>query len=384
MGIKLAPQPFIDNAVNARGLDDFGGNTFTSGLNALIDSLNTDLDLSEQTAGYFSQVISQLLTNRLEVTQLIKDHPEIRDETISAPLIILGLPRSGTTLTHTLLALDPLSRYPRNFETTGAFCPPPALLPPEPDPRIQACHTNMEGVFAIGPQLRGINGINFMSLGTAECQNLCAHEFVHMGWSAGSSLFGHGTWVGDCDMAAAYQWHKRLLRVLQWKLPNERWVLKAPLHLFGLDRLVETYPDARIIFTHRDPFEAMMSGVSMVLNWTRITTGRANIRAIAGWYPALWAKGIEKALEIRAKLPARMVCDVFHRDLSADPLGTVERIYTHFDLPFGRAAKNRMQVWLGDNPRKNFGTHAYTAEVLELDAAKERERFAFYRSAFEL
>ena len=93
--------------------------------------------------------------------------------------------------------------------------------------------------------------------------------------------------------------HKRLLQMLQWTAPNERWVLKAPIHLFGLKTLLKTYPDARIIFIHRDPFEAMTSGVSMVSHWTQLTTGQVDIPAIAGWYPALWAKGLEKALAVR-------------------------------------------------------------------------------------
>lgn len=219
MGIKLLSQPFIDNAVNTSGLEDFGGDTFKQGLEALISSLNNDLDLAEGTAGYFQQMITQTLVNRLQVTQLIKDHPEILSEEIKAPIFITGLPRTGTTIAQTLMALDPLSRFLRNFESAGAVCPPPPLMPQVPDSRIQACHDAMEGLFTMGPALRGINGINFMPLGTAECQNLMAHEFVHVGWSAGSSLFGHGNWVGDCDMTQAYGWHKRLLQVFSGNYP---------------------------------------------------------------------------------------------------------------------------------------------------------------------
>ncbi len=382
MGIKLSSQQFIENAAETAGLADFGGNTFKEGLEALIDSLNTDLDLGEGTAGYFQQVITQILVNRLQVTQLIKDHPEIENEKIQKPLFILGLPRSGTTITQTLMTLDPLSRYLRNFETTGAICPPPRLMPGAPDPRIQACHEGMEGLFSLEPGLRGINGINFMALGTAECQNLMAHEFVHAGWSAGSSLFGHGNWVGSCDMAQAYTWHKRLLQMLQWKLPNERWVLKAPIHLFGLDLLLATYPDARIVFTHRNPLDAMMSGISMSTRWTRLTTGQADIPTIAEWYPALWAKGLKKALAVREQLKPTSVVDVFHKDLSENPIHTIEGIYRHFDMPLSLTARKRMQVWLRDNPRHRFGSHTYAPEEFGLTPERERDRFDFYYAAF--
>lgn len=384
MGVKLVSKMFLENAVTASGLEDFGGDTFESGLEALIDSLNNDLDLGEGTAKYFRQMITQILVNRLQVTQLIKDHPEIQHEEIEAPIVIVGLPRTGTTLAQTLLALDPLSRFLRNFESFGAVCPPPRLMPHEPDSRIQASHDAMEGLFTMGPALRGINGINFMALGTAECQNLMAHEFVHMGWSAGSSLFGHGRWVGDCDMTQAYCWHKRLLQLLQWKLPNERWVLKAPIHLFGLETLIKAYPDARVVFTHRDPVAAMISGVSMVSHWTQLTTGQVDIQAIADWYPALWAKGLKRGLEVRDKLRQEQVFDLYHEELSQDPLGSLGKMYRHFDIPFSRTVQKRMQVWLRDNPRSKFGSHFYQADKLGMNPDMEKERFAFYRNRFDM
>lgn len=384
MGIHFSPQPFISQARQAAGLQDFGGSSFEQGLHALIDSLNRDLDLAEPTAGYFQQLITQILINRLDVTQLIKDHPEILDESIEQPVFIIGLPRSGTTLLHTLLAVDPLSRYLRNFESFTAICPPPELMPNKVDPRIQACHDAMEGFFSLAPELRGINGLNFMALGTAECQNLMALEFVHMGWSAGSSLFTHGNWVADCPKAPAYQWHKRLLQLLQWKLPNERWVLKAPVHLFGLDQLRATYPDAKIVFIHRNPLDAMVSGVSMVARWTRFTTGKADVAAIADWYPTLWAKGLRRALACRRQLSEDLVIDVYHRELIDAPLKVIESIYRHFHLPFSEAARKRMQTWLRDNPRSKFGRHACSAAEFGLIPEREHERFAFYHGAFDL
>ncbi|WDP90238.1 MAG: sulfotransferase [Desulfobacter sp.] len=384
MGIKILSQPLMERAIKTAGLEDFGGNTFEQGLEALIGSLNSDLNLNEGTAGYFQQLITQILINRLQVTQLIKDHPEIADEEIKAPIFIVGLPRTGTTITHTLMAQDPLSRFLRNFESAGAVCPPPPLMPNVPDPRIQAGHDAMEALFSMGPDLRGINGINFMAQGTAECQNLMAHEFVHLGWSAGSSLFGHGNWVGDCDMSQAYAWHKRLLQMFQWKRPNDRWVLKAPIHLFGLESLLETYPDARIVFTHRDPVDAMMSGISMASHWTRLTTGKADIPAIAHWYPALWAKGLERALGVRDKLKEAQVFDLFHTDLSQDPVGSIMGIYKHFNISFSRIFQRRMQVWLRDNPRSKFGNHVYDSTKLGLDREQEKARFCFYLDRFNL
>lgn len=384
MGIKFSSEYFITQAMEKTGMDDFGGQTFEQGLNVLIDSLNNDIDLNEGTAGYFQNQIVQILINRLEITQLVKDHPNILEEKIEKPIFIVGLPRSGTTILHTLMALDPTSRYLRNFESTGPICPPSQLLTESVDPRIQTCYESMEGLFAMAPVLRGINGINFMAHGTAECQNLMAHEFVHMGWSSGSSLFSHGNWVSDCSMKTAFQWHRRILQVLQWKLPNERWVLKAPMHLFGLDHLIETYPDAKIVFTHRNPFDAIISGVSMVYHWTQFTTGQENIQAIANWYPKLWAKGLKRALKMIKHFNPDHVLNIFHHNLSESPVKMVDKIYDNFDIRLSKGAKKRMQTWLRDNPRSKFGRHDFTSAEVHLNSAKERERFMFYCDQFDV
>lgn len=384
MADRLSSETLIQSAMETCQSEDFGGETFKDGLEALIHSLNTDLDLLETTSDYFTGLIHQLLVNRLEVAKLIAEHPTILEEEIENPVFILGLPRTGTTMLHTLMALDPVARYLRNFESAMAVCPPPELMPGYIDPRIQMFHDAMEGFFSMMPQLRGINGLNFMANGTAECQNLTAHEFVHMGWSAGSSLFSYGEWISNCNMAAAYQYHKLLLKILQWKLPNERWVLKAPMHLFGVDHLLETYPDAKIVFVHRDPLDAMTSGVSMVYHWTQFSTMQADIPAISKWYPKLWAKGLEKALAVRQEFSESSFYDVFHQDLSTNAVQTVQQIYAHFNLHFSKAHQKRMKTWLRENPRSRFGHHPYTIQGFELNPRVERARFKFYLDQYNV
>jgi len=378
----LSQDTLIKQARGTTGLNDFGGDTFKDGLDALIYSLNNDLNMSEMTAGNFQGVITQLLVNRLEITQLVKNHPEILEEKIDQPIIITGLPRSSTTIIHTLMALDPTSRFLRNFESSMAFCPPSQLLQGNVDPRIEMYHNAMEGFFQFMPRLRGINGINFMANGTAECQNLMAHEFIHFGYSAGSSLFSYGEWLSECNMDRAYKYHKLLLQILQWKLPNEKWVLKAPMHLFGLDHLLETYPDARIVFTHRDPLEAMISGVSMVYHWTSLSTQQADKTAIAKWWPKIWAKGVERALSVRDYNHSEQICDIFHKGISKNPIKAVGQVYDYFDIGFSKGHLMRMEVWLRDNPRSSFGSHEYTPEAFSLDPEKEKARFHFYRKRF--
>ncbi|MBU1342765.1 MAG: sulfotransferase, partial [Proteobacteria bacterium] len=310
--------------------------------------------------------------------------PQILEEKIEQPIIITGLPRTGTSLLQILLSLDPTTRFIRNWESSMAICPPPELVHSSTDPRIQAYHLAMEGFFGVMPKLRGINGINFMAGGPAECQNLMAHEFIHFGYSAGSSLFSYGEWLSECNMAHAYQYHKKLLQVLQWKMPDEKWVLKAPMHLFGLDHLLETYPDARVVFTHRDPIKAMSSGASMVYHWTLFSTQQADTAAIGKWWPKIWAKGMERALKVRDNFNPTQFFDLYHKNFSQDPIGAVHEIYDHFNLCVGKGHLRRMQAWLRDNPRSRFGNHDHTPAQFELNPKKVKEQFQFYCDRFDV
>jgi hypothetical protein len=128
----------------------------------------------------------------------------------------------------------------------------------------------------------------------------------------------------------------------------------------------------------------MISGVSMVFHWTQLTTGQADIPAIADWYPSLWAKGLERALGIRDKLKEGQVFDLFHTDLTQDPVRSMKKIYAHFDIPFSRTVQKRMQIWLQDNPRSKFGSHFCNEAELGLDPGLEKERFHFYLNRFNL
>jgi hypothetical protein len=128
----------------------------------------------------------------------------------------------------------------------------------------------------------------------------------------------------------------------------------------------------------------MVSGISMVCHWTRFTTGQANLEKVTSWYPILWAKGLKHALRVKRGLNPTRCVDVYHQDLSKDPVKGIEKIYSHFDMALSQGAKKRMQVWLRDNPRTKFGNHSYTAEQYGFSPDKVMERFGFYYDDFDL
>ncbi len=382
MSITVASEPSIELAIQATGLEDFSGTSFKNGLEALIHSLNTEVTLGEATASYFNQTIYGTLVNRLQVVHFLKAHPDIEQRAIHHPLIIVGLPRSGTTLLQTLLSLDPAARTLRNYETFPPMCAPAEEQREGADPRIAASHEIFEGMFNMAPNLRGINGLNFMAQGTAECQNLTAFDFAHMGWSAGSSLFSYGDWIADTDLSEPYRWHKKLVQFLSAKQPGDHWVMKAPMHLFGLDHLLTQYPDARVIFTHRNPVQTCVSGISMVCQWTQFSTQQVDAKAVCAWYPKLWAKGLRRALDYKAQLGSNQVLDVFHHQMMKNPLATIELIYNHFEMDLSISTRQEMENWLKQHPRTSFGTHKPTAQQYGLDADEVVHQFDFYMDLF--
>jgi Sulfotransferase family len=382
MGNEFTTQNLMESAAQSTDLTDFGEITFRDGLDALVDAINTKSDLHEQTRHYLRAKIVQILENRLQVTHLVQHHPEILDEKISEPVIITGLPRSGTTILQTLIALDPACRFLRNWESAMNICPPPQLLHSATDPRIQAFHNTVDGLLQTMPALRAINGLNFIAGGTAECQNLMAHAFRSFEFCAGFGLQSYGEWLLTCDMRPGYQYHKLLLKVLQWKSPNERWVLKAPMHLIALETLLDEYPDARIVFTHRDPFMAMLSGSSLVYNWSTLASQHPDKKAIGHWFPGLWEKAMQNALTARDRWGQDRIIDIYFDKLNADPVGTVTSIYEHFGLTVSQGHLKRMQSWLRDNPRSSFGNHSYAADDFGLIPEKEERRFSFYKERF--
>lgn len=384
MSTYFSSQELMDEAIQSTDLSDFGEIPFEDGLAALVDATNAHEHYHPNTAFYLRSKIVQILSNRLQVTRLIREKPAIENEKIVKPLIIVGLPRSGTTILQTLIALDPNSRFLRNWESAMNIIPPPRLLHTDADPRITAFHHTIEGILQTAPVLKAINGLNFIAGGTAECQNLMAHAFRSMEYCAGFGLQSYGEWLLSCDMTPGYRYHKLLLKILQHHLPNERWILKAPMHLIALDQLLDEYPDARLVFTHRDPVTAMLSGTSLVHHWMALASEQPEKKEIGRWFSRLWESALQNALRMRGEYEQDHFIDVYFDRLNADPVGTVERIYTHFGLTVSPGHQERMRVWLRDNPRSSFGRHAYSADEFDLNPQIEEKRFSFYKRRFNL
>ena len=375
----MTPEGLLEEASQQAGLDDFGDPSFREGLGLLVSSYEQEARLNALGRGAVRGRLTQFLVNRLKLHDWLFRHPEILEEAIERPIFILGLPRTGTTLLHDLLALDPLSRAPLHWEAEEP-CPPPQLFHTATDPRIQTAHAKLQALDALAPEMKVIHP---MAAGApTECMTLLIHEFKSLEFECQAWVPTYGAWFSHCDKASAYRLHRKLLQLLQWRSPTETWVLKAPTHLFGLDALLAEYPDARIIFTHRDPLKVVASQASLIAVASRLLSDEVDPHRIASWWSEKTATGLTKATAVRDGRGPEAFFDLQYHELVRDPVGAVQRAYARFGREVTPAHERRMRAWLRDNPSDKHGRHRYTLEQFGLDAERENRRFSAYRERF--
>jgi hypothetical protein len=384
MRAGVASRPLADEkllaAARARtGLGDWGDDSFREPLRLLVDALEREARLT-----FFGRLaarrwLTQMLVNRLEIRAMQRLHPEIADEPIRRPLFILGLPRTGTTLLHLLFAQDPANRVLRFSEGQApAFQPAQRRL--EPDPRPRKAERELKSLHYLAPQLPAMHLLE--ANGPQECLVLFTHSFRSMQFEFTYDVPSYSAWLEQQDLAHAYLFYADQLRLLQWRQSGARWVLKTPVHLFGLEALLATFPDAGIVQTHRDPLKVLPSCCSLVGVLRGVTSDRVVPRELGRQFAAKWATGLERALAVRDRVGPDRFCDVHFQELLTDPLVVVRKIYGRFGLPFDAAVEGRMRQALAENPRDKHGVHRYTLGQFELDPVHEARRFAGYCDRF--
>jgi hypothetical protein len=327
--------------------------------------------------------IIRLLENRLRIIDTIKRHPEILERGIERPLFIIGLPRTGTTILHELLAQDPANRVPMTWEVMHPW-PPPERATYDTDPRIAQVDKHFSGIDKILPGFQAVHPMGARL--PQECVALTAHDFATMIYHTTHNVPSYQAWLEATDLRWVYASHRRQLQYLQWRCPGERWVLKSPGHLWALDALLAVYPDARIVHTHRDPLKVIASLTSLISMLRSMATDHIDALAIANDWTARLARGLEKAMAVRARglVKDEQVFDMPYSEFVGDEIGMIRRIYQHFGLALSADAEARMRRCLADNPQDKHGRHRYTLAESGLDPTVERRRFAAYQDRFRV
>lgn len=374
--MRIHRDALIETATTVAGYSDFGDPDFVDGLDALIAAIGEDQALREDQRTAVEGRLVGPLVQRLNLAAQRKEHPEIAGQSIVAPLIVIGLPRSGTTFLHALLAQDPEARSPLAWQLSDLSSPPRAETI-DSDPRISAVDAM---------QARLPDDFKRMHLVGAtlpdECNTITMLSFLSPNFDAGLDVPSYRRWFMDADARPAYRTHRHVLQHLQAFTTGSHWVLKAPPHMFHLAALLETYPDARIIFPHRDPAATIPSLTSLITAIRRWTYEHVDQAAIGRAQMEFWAIAIERVMEFRAGLrDPRSFLDVAYDSLVAQPMAAVEAIYDHFGLSLSSAAETAMHRFLADKPKDQHGAHRYSLSDAGLSRAEVHARFAPYLSA---
>ena len=370
-------------AVEQTGLDDFGSPTFREGLDRLVDGLGSEARLNEVGQAFAPNTVLPYLVSRLQVVDWHNRYPEIAKADVVAPIVLIGMGRTGTTILHDLLGQDPDNRIPRTWEVDRPS-PPPETSSYDTDPRIEEVQAGIDLAHSVRPDLRAMHPIG-ARLGQ-ECVRFTGSDFASVIFGSQYRLPSYLRWVTtEADMTPTYRWHRQFLQLLQWRHPG-RWMLKSGAHLWALPQLMAEYPDAVLVQTHRDPTRIVPS-LSSLFAYIRATSSddASFADTAAEWAPAI-ADALDRSVDARldGTIPADRVLDVSFAQYMRDPLGVVRSIYDHVGRQLRPDVEQRITAFLADNPRDKHGRHRYSFADTGLDEGELLERTARYRDYFNV
>lgn len=371
----------VEEAVASAGLDDFGGDDFRTGLGVLAEALRSEAQLNDIGAVAVRAQIVGALTNRLRIVDYAKQHPEVTDERIEAPLIVVGMFRAGTTLLSQLLDQDRNNRALLSWEVADSV-PPPTPENFRSGPRVEAVRAGQQMLSQINPAIDTVH--HEQADQATECLAVLGQDFKSLIWEAVTIVPSYSAWLAGVDYLSAYQHHHRVLQVLQHGGVRGRWTLKSPQHALALETLTAIYPDARLVLLHRDP--VMLCGsVCSLIRTLSATFSDADHRVWIGehWVDVL-ATCIDRVAAFRDARPDHPIIDVQYADLMRDPIGTVAGIYEAAGWSLDDRAAAAMAAHLADNPRGKYGAHRYDLAEFGVDEAAIRDRFAGYVSRYDV
>jgi hypothetical protein len=380
-GLGLGAQPLeaddlIDQAERRAGRR-FGNRAFEPGLRMLLASCQAEADLSVFGRLSLRQDIGRLLRNVLRFERAEAEDPDILQQDVPAPIFITGLPRSGTTFLQMLMAEDQASVTPRTWQVMFPY--------PEPgdqgrDRRVQRAEFMLGAFSRLAPEVRGLHPLG--ATAPQECTDITAHVAESLRFDTIYYIPTYLRWLERRGHDAAFRFHKRFLQHLQAQGgAGRRWVLKCPDHVFTLDAILATYPDARIIFMHRDPREVLPSVAKLTEALRAPFTRRRDKRAIGAEVTQRWCEGAERMLAAAPTLPRSRVLNLSFQELVTEPLRTLDRLYGHFDLPIDGSVRGRFKAFLQRAARGGYAAHAYEPAEFGLDLGLIRQRFQSYESA---
>ena len=375
----------VESAMAATGCSDLGEDSWQEGLVRLLDGLDGTARLNDLGRTIVEAEMVNYLTTRLRILDWRREHPEVADGAVTRPIVIVGQPRTGTTILYDLLAQDPSNRAPLTWEVDQPV-PPPETATYATDPRI----AESEAMAAM-PDLIIPGFTDFHPLGATlaqECVRMTGSDFRSMMFPLQYDIPAYDRWLlHEADMAPTYRWHRIFLQHLQSRHAGDRWLLKSPCHLWSLGALLDEYPDALVIQTHRDPVTVISSVSALAALLRSMASDDASVAHAADEYAEDILVGLDRSVTARVDgtLPADQVVDVQFGEFMADPFTTIGTVYDALGLEFTADAESRMRAFLDTHPGDGGGAGSrYTFADTGLDADELRERSRTYQEYFDV
>lgn len=382
----LAAEPITERQVLAlaeerTGLDDWGEDAaFREGLRVLVEAIE-EIEPPPEWRHSFRRQIVHFLAQRLHLRDDEVRSPEVLDEAIEAPVLIVGLPRTGTTLSHELLALDPTARAPLNWEYAAPW-PAPELDTFASDPRIALVNASWRAQLEASPELAGMLPMDANM--PSECNDSMMFHLAGPNFWAWMKVPKHRSWSAAGTAPGLYRTHRRILQQLQWQGPRGRWTLKSPGFIGDLVDILDVYPDARFVWTHRDPATTIASLSSLVAALQNALLGkRPDPVELARETRHLWVACLKRGVEARSDpRVANAIVDVPYRELVADKVTTTRKVHERLGLDFTDEHRRLIDELEARRPSSQFAQHSYTTDDFGVDVASLREELADYYERF--
>lgn len=366
-------------AAESVGREDWGDPQFVEPLSLLVEGCLRTGRLTTVGQKVLRSVVLRHLRNRLSIQGYLDRWPGTPERALGRPLVITGLPRTGTSLLHNLLARDPQHRFLRLWEALHPI-PPDGDELDEPT-LVRQAETWLERFYAIAPQFKAIHPLT--PRGPEECDALLQNAFASQHFDDMFDAPAYSEWFNSGQLQREYHYYALQLRVLSpEQSPDRRWLLKSPGHLGHLDALLSALPGAVVLHCHRDPAQAVVSYASLITTVRSPHMADVSPAAVGEQALGRCANTIDRALRVRAQAGEHQFVDVSYPALVADPVGTVRRIYTRLDARLGDDLADTMRRWVASHPADRHGKHRYDAERFGLTGQRIRSAFAAYLERF--
>lgn len=370
---QLSVDELLSAARAKTGLDDYGDEWFVEPLQVLTKALVDEARLSEMGLALTQQRLTALLADRLRLRQYQADNPGVVEEEVTVAAEICGLPRTGSTLLHRLLASSPHLTSTLSWETSY-----PLPFPgegPEAELRKQKARDRFAMFMEMAPDFGDIHTIEWD--GPEEDVIVLDRTFTSMSFDSFYWVPTYGDWLRGFDQAPAYRELREWLQALQFQDPSRKgmsWVLKSPHHLTAVDTVLDTFPGCKIVMTHRSPTQAVPSYASMVCAISGQYSDDVDPLQVGPYWRDRFVVALRALADVRERRPDRIV-DVAFKDQMSDPVGTAARVLGELGMPADREA---LEDYMARNREERHGSHTYTAEDFGLSEAELEQDFAFY------